>query len=378
MSIETWRYFAGWCDKIQGSTIPISHARPNRNFTVTKKEPIGVCGLITPWNYPLMMLSWKMAACLAAGNTVVMKPAQTSSLTALKFAELSLLAGIPPGVINILPGSGSVAGNAIAKHPLVRKLGFTGSTEIGQVIMKACADSNLKKVSLELGGKSPLVIFQDADLQQAVRLAMSSVFFNKGENCIAAGRIFVEESVHDEFTNKVVEETKKITIGNPLDRKTAHGPQNHKAHMDKLLEYVKTGVREGATLLYGGTRFQEKGYYFVPAIFTDVEDHMTIAKEESFGPVMVVSKFSSNDFDDVVKRANATEYGLASGVLTKDINKALRFAEKIEAGTVFVNTYNKTDVAAPFGGFKQSGFGKDLGQEALNEYLKTKTITFEY
>ena len=187
MSIETWRYFAGWCDKIQGSTIPISHARPNRNLTITKKEPIGVCGLITPWNYPLMMLSWKMAACLAAGNTVVMKPAQTSPLTALKFAELSAKAGIPPGVINIVTGSGSVTGNALANHPLVRKLGFTGSTEIGQVIMRSCADSNLKKVSLELGGKSPFVIFEDTDLQQAVRIAMSSVFFNKGENCIAAG-----------------------------------------------------------------------------------------------------------------------------------------------------------------------------------------------
>lgn len=187
MSIETWRYFAGWCDKIQGSTIPISHARPNRNLTITKKEPIGVCALITPWNYPLMMLSWKMAACLAAGNTVVMKPAQTSPLTALKFAELAAKAGIPSGVINIIPGSGSITGNSLANHPMVRKLGFTGSTEIGQVIMRSCADSNLKKVSLELGGKSPLVIFEDTDLSHAVRVAMSSVFFNKGENCIAAG-----------------------------------------------------------------------------------------------------------------------------------------------------------------------------------------------
>jgi len=188
MSIETWRYFAGWCDKIHGLTIPISHARPNRNLTFTRREPIGVCGLITPWNYPLMMLSWKMAACLAAGNTVVMKPAQASPLTALKFAELSVRAGIPPGVINIVCGFGSIVGNAIVGHPLVRKLGFTGSTQIGQAIMKSCADSNLKKVSLELGGKSPLVIFEDADMQQAVRIGMSSVFFNKGENCIAAGK----------------------------------------------------------------------------------------------------------------------------------------------------------------------------------------------
>ncbi|KAG5900089.1 hypothetical protein JTB14_016059 [Gonioctena quinquepunctata] len=378
MSIETWRYFAGWTDKIHGSTIPVSHARPNRNLSFTKKEPIGVCGLITPWNYPLMMLSWKMAACLAAGNTVVIKPAQVCPLTALKFAELSVKAGIPPGVINVVTGTGSVAGQAIASHPHVRKLGFTGSTEIGQVIMKSCADSNLKKVSLELGGKSPLVVFADCDLDKAIRLGMQSVFFNKGENCIAAGRIFVEESIHDEFIRRVVQETRKIQIGDPLNRSTSHGPQNHLAHMKKLLEYVEIGLKEGAKLEYGGKRLDRPGFFFEPTVLSNVEDHMFIAKEESFGPIMVVSKFSNGDLDGVLKRANATEYGLASGVFTKDISKALRFAERVEAGTVFVNTYNKTDVAAPFGGFKQSGFGKDLGQDALNEYLKTKCVTVEY
>lgn len=378
MSIETWRYFAGWCDKIQGATIPISHARPNRNLTFTRKEPIGVCGLVTPWNYPLMMLSWKMAACLAAGNTVVMKPAQATPLTALKFAELTAKAGFPPGVVNIVPGDGRSTGNAICEHPMIRKLGFTGSTEIGQRIMRSCADSNLKKVSLELGGKSPLIVFEDADLQQAVRIGMNSVFFNKGENCIAAGRLFVEESIHDEFVRRVIEEAKKISIGDPLDRSTAHGPQNHKAHLEKLLEFVQRGVEEGAKLVYGGKRVDRPGWYFEPTVFTDVLDHMYIAKEESFGPVMVISRFSSRNIDELIARANDTEYGLASGVLTRDIGKALRFAERIEAGTVFVNTYNKTDVAAPFGGFKMSGFGKDLGQEALNEYLKTKTVTIEY
>lgn len=378
MSIETWRYFAGWCDKIQGSTIPITHARPNRNLTFTRKEPIGVCGLITPWNYPLMMLSWKMAACLAAGNTVVMKPAQTSPLTALKFAELTAKAGFPPGVVNIVPGNGSVTGQAICEHPLVRKLGFTGSTFTGKSIMSCCANSNLKKVSLELGGKSPLVIFEDADLQQAVKIGMSSVFFNKGENCIAAGRLFVEERIHDEFVRRVVEETKKISVGNPLDRATAHGPQNHRTHLEKLLEFVQRGVDEGATLVYGGKRLDRPGWYFQPAIFTDVNDDMHIAREESFGPIMVISRFDSRNMDEVIARANNTEYGLASGILTKDIGRALRFSEKIDAGTVFINTYNKTDVAAPFGGFKMSGFGKDLGQDALNEYLKTKTVTVEY
>uniref|UniRef100_A0A8C5V112 10-formyltetrahydrofolate dehydrogenase n=1 Tax=Microcebus murinus TaxID=30608 RepID=A0A8C5V112_MICMU len=381
MSVQTFRYFAGWCDKIQGSTIPINQARPNRNLTFTKKEPLGVCAIIIPWNYPLMMLAWKSAACLAAGNTLVLKPAQVTPLTALKFAELSVKAGFPKGVINIIPGSGGVAGQRLSEHPDIRKLGFTGSTPIGKQIMKSCAVSNLKKVSLELGGKSPLIIFNDCELDKAVRMVrvgMGAVFFNKGENCIAAGRLFVEESIHDEFVTRVVEEIRKMKIGDPLDRSTDHGPQNHKAHLEKLLQYCEAGVKEGATLVYGGRQVQRPGFFMEPTVFTDVEDHMYLAKEESFGPIMVISKFQNGDIDGVLRRANDTEYGLASGVFTKDINKAMYVSEKLEAGTVFINTYNKTDVAAPFGGVKQSGFGKDLGEEALNEYLKTKTVTLEY
>ncbi|XP_045350016.1 cytosolic 10-formyltetrahydrofolate dehydrogenase isoform X1 [Leopardus geoffroyi] len=378
MSIQTFRYFAGWCDKIQGSTIPINQARPNRNLTLTRKEPIGVCGIVIPWNYPLMMLSWKTAACLAAGNTVVIKPAQVTPLTALKFAELTLKAGIPKGVVNILPGSGSLVGQRLSDHPDVRKIGFTGSTEVGKHIMKSCALSNVKKVSLELGGKSPLIIFADCDLSKAVQMGMSSVFFNKGENCIAAGRLFIEDSIHDHFVQKVVEEVKRMKIGNPLDRDTNHGPQNHQAHLRKLIEYCQRGVEEGATLVCGGSQVPRPGFFFEPTVFTDVEDHMFIAKEESFGPIMIISRFADGDVDTVLSRANATEFGLASGVFTRDINKALYVSDKLGAGTVFVNTYNKTDVAAPFGGFKQSGFGKDLGEEALNEYLRVKTVTFEY
>uniref|UniRef100_A0A8C2EK80 10-formyltetrahydrofolate dehydrogenase n=1 Tax=Cyprinus carpio TaxID=7962 RepID=A0A8C2EK80_CYPCA len=378
MSIQTFRYFAGWCDKIQGCTIPINQARPNRNLTFTKKEPIGVCAIVIPWNYPLMMLAWKTAACLAAGNTVVLKPAQVTPLTALKFAELTALAKFPTGVVNILPGSGSLVGQRLSDHPDVRKLGFTGSTEIGKQIMKSCAVSNVKKVSLELGGKSPLIIFNDCDLDKAVRMGISSVFFNKGENCIAAGRLFIEESIHDTFVERVVSEIKKMKIGDPLDRSTDHGPQNHKAHLDKLVEYCEKGVKEGAKLVCGGKQVNRPGFFFEPTVFTDVQDHMYIAVEESFGPVMIISKFSNGDVDNVLQRANATEYGLASGVFTRDISKALYVSEKLQAGTVFINTYNKTDVAAPFGGFKQSGFGKDLGQEALNEYLKTKCVTVEY
>ncbi|KAM9327230.1 cytosolic 10-formyltetrahydrofolate dehydrogenase [Gastrophryne carolinensis] len=378
MSIQTFRYFAGWCDKIQGSTIPINQARPNRNLTFTKREPIGVCGIVIPWNYPLMMLAWKSAACLAAGNTLVVKPAQVTPLTALKFGELTVKAGFPKGVVNILPGSGSITGQRLTDHPDVRKIGFTGSTPIGKQIMQSCALSNVKKVSLELGGKSPLIIFSDCDLDKAVRMGMSSVFFNKGENCIAAGRLFVEESIHDQFVRRVVEEVKKMKIGDPLDRSTDHGPQNHDAHLNKLIEYCQTGVKEGATLVLGGRQFPRPGFFFEPTIFTDVTDTMYIAKEESFGPVMIISKFTEGEIDDVLRRANDTEFGLASGVFTKDISKALYVSEKLQAGTVFINTYNKTDVAAPFGGFKQSGFGKDLGEEALNEYLKTKTVTVEY
>uniref|UniRef100_A0A8C5MPW3 Cytosolic 10-formyltetrahydrofolate dehydrogenase n=1 Tax=Leptobrachium leishanense TaxID=445787 RepID=A0A8C5MPW3_9ANUR len=378
MSVQTFRYFAGWCDKIQGSTIPINQARPNRNLTFTKKEPIGVCAIVIPWNYPLMMLAWKSAACLAAGNTLVLKPAQVTPLTALKFAELAVKAGVPRGVINILPGSGGLVGQRLSEHPDIRKLGFTGSTPIGKQIMKSCAVSNLKKVSLELGGKSPLIIFNDCDFDKAVRMGMGAVFFNKGENCIAAGRLFVEESLHDAFVRRVVEEIKKMKIGDPLDRSTDHGPQNHKAHLEKLLEYCETGVKEGATLVYGAKQVPRPGFFMEPTVFTDVEDHMYLAEEESFGPIMVISKFKDGDVDGVLERANSTEYGLASGVFTQDISKAMYVAEKLDAGTVFINTYNKTDVAAPFGGFKQSGFGKDLGEEALHEYLRTKAVTVEY
>ncbi|ETE66007.1 Mitochondrial 10-formyltetrahydrofolate dehydrogenase, partial [Ophiophagus hannah] len=284
-------------------------------------------------------------------------------LTALKFGELSVKAGFPKGVINILPGSGGLVGQHLSEHPDIRKLGFTGSTPIGKHIMKSCAVSNLKKVSLELGGKSPLIIFNDCELDKAVRMGMGAVFFNKGENCIAAGRLFVEESIHDEFVKRVVEETQKMKIGDPLDRATDHGPQNHKAHLEKLLEYCQTGVKEGATLLYGGRQVCRPGFFMEPTIFTNVEDDMHIAHEESFGPVMIISKFKDGDVDGVLERANRTEYGLASGVFTKDISKALYVSDKLEAGTVFINTYNKTDVAAPFGGFKQSGFGKDLGKQ---------------
>jgi len=375
MSIQTFRYFAGWCDKIQGDTIPINQARPNSNLCFTKKEPIGVVGLVVPWNYPLMMLSWKMAAALAAGNCVVLKPAQVTPLTALKWAQLTQKAGFPAGVVNIIPGSGRTVGQRIADHPQIRKVGFTGSTPVGQTIMESAAKSNLKKVSLELGGKSPLIVFDDADLGKAIGQISGAAFFNKGENCIAAGRIFIQDTIYDDFVKKLVANTKTIKVGDPLDVSTAHGPQNHKKHLDSLVEFVKRGKAEGATVELGGEQLDREGLFFPPTILSGVTDDMWVAKEESFGPVMILMKFKSEA--EVIRRANKCEFGLASGVLTQNIGRALRVAEHLEAGTVFVNTYNKTDVAAPFGGYKQSGFGKDLGQAALNEYLYTKTGKIE-
>lgn len=376
MSIQTFRYFAGWCDKIQGSTIPINHARPSTNLCLTKREPFGVVGLVVPWNYPLMMLAWKMAAALAAGNCVVLKPAQVTPLSSLKWVQLTQKAGFPAGVVNIVTGSGSVIGQRIADHPKIRKIGFTGSTPVGQTIMGSAAASNLKKVSLELGGKSPLIVFDDCNKDKAVAQIMGSSFFNKGENCIAAGRIFIQDTVHDELVAKILDATKKIKVGDPLDVSTGHGPQNHKKHLTSLVKFAEKGVAEGAKLVFGGKRIEREGLFFPPTIFTDVTDDMWIAKEESFGPIMIILKFT--DVEEVIARANNSEFGLAAGVLTQDISRALHVSEHLEAGTVFVNTYNKTDVAAPFGGVKQSGFGKDLGAEALNEYLHTKTITIEY
>uniref|UniRef100_A0A667WVF8 10-formyltetrahydrofolate dehydrogenase n=1 Tax=Myripristis murdjan TaxID=586833 RepID=A0A667WVF8_9TELE len=379
MSIQTFRYFAGWCDKIQGCTIPINQARPNRNLTFTKREPIGVCAIVIPWNYPLMMLAWKTAACLAAGNTVVLKPAQVTPLTAVKFAELAARAGFPKGVINILPGSGSLVGQRLSDHPDVRKLGFTGSTEIGKHIMKSCAVSNVKKVSLELGGKSPLIIFSDCDMDKAVRMGMSSVFFNKGENCIAAGRLFVEESIHDQFVKRVVcvplESKSGETANASIFVYAIEASTKYLLYAASVQKYMCQSSKTDAYVISDSTETRLRlppGFFFEPTLFTDVQDHMYIAQEESFGPVMIISKFKSGEVDDVLRRANATEYGLASGVFTRDISKALYVSERLNAGTVFVNTYNKTDVAAPFGGFKQSGFGKDLG-EAHDKLL---TLTF--
>src|SRR5580692_2838998 len=354
-----YRYFAGWADKVQGKTIPID----GNYFSYTRLEPVGVVGQIIPWNFPMLMQAWKLAPALATGNTVVMKPAEQTPLSALRIAELIVEAGYPPGVVNMLPGYGPTAGAAIARHMDVDKVAFTGSTEVGHLIMEAAAQSNLKRVTLELGGKSPNIVFADTDLDEAVEGAHSGLFFNQGQCCCAGSRVFVEEKIYDQFVEKSGARARNRTVGDPFDPKTEQGPQVDQAQFDKVMGYIESGRNEGAKLVCGGDRVGDRGYFIQPTVFADVKDNMKIAKEEIFGPVMSVIPFKS--VDEVVARANRTEYGLAAAVWTRDIKKAHAVADSIRAGTVWVNCYNVLDTRAPFGGFKQSGIGRELGEYGL-------------
>jgi len=369
MTVATLRYYGGWADKITGATLPVE----GPFFTYTLREPIGVVGAIVPWNFPLNIASWKFAPALAAGCTVVLKPASETPLTALAFAELTLEAGFPAGAFNVVPGGGSTAGAALVRHPDVDKISFTGSTEVGRQIMKLAADTN-KRVTLELGGKSPNIIFADADLKAAVRGAQTGIFYGKGEVCAAGSRLLVERTVHDQVVEQLAAGAKKLTPGDPLDKSTRLGALVSKKQQETVLSYIKRGVDEGAQLVAGGKAVKPngKGYYVEATVFDRVEPTMTIAREEIFGPVLAVLAF--DDFDHGVRLANQTMYGLAAGIWTKDIQKAHRAARAIRAGTVWVNSYNFYDSGAPFGGFKASGFGRDLGREALDGYLETKTV----
>ena len=367
---ECLYYFAGWSGKVTGETIPIA----DNAFTYTLREPIGVVAAITPWNFPLMLAVWKIAPALACGNTVVLKPASNTSLSILKFAEYAREAGLPPGVLNIVPGRGSVVGNALVDHPGVDAIAFTGSSEVGRGLM-ARAAKTLKKVSLELGGKSPNIVFADSDLEQAARGALNAIFYGKGEVCAAGSRLLVEESVHEELMSKVAERASKMVAADPLHPKTRLGAIVSKDQMETVLSYIEAGKSEGARLLAGGERADigtGKGYFVKPTIFTDVDPNMRIAREEIFGPVLATIKF--NDVEDAVAKANATVYGLAAAVWTRDISKAHRVVRAIKAGTVWVNTYNLYDPALPFGGFKESGFGRDQGRDALEKYTQTKSV----
>jgi aldehyde dehydrogenase (NAD+) len=370
-TVACYRYFAGWADKVQGKTIPID----GDFFCYTRHEPIGVVGQIIPWNYPMLMQSWKLAPALATGNTVVMKPAEQTPLSALRIGELLLEAGYPEGVVNILPGFGPTAGAALARHMDVDKVAFTGSTEVCRLIMTAAAQSNLKRVTLELGGKSPNIIFADTDLDAAVEGAHMGIFVNQGQSCCAGSRVFVEEKIYQQFVEKSVARAAKRRVGDPLDPTTDQGPQVDQSQFDRIMGYIESGRTEGATLACGGERVGNRGYFIRPTVFADVEDDMTIAREEIFGPVMSVIAFKGTD--EVIARANKTDYGLAAGVWTNDIKKAHAVANGVRAGTVWVNCYHVLDTRAPFGGFKQSGMGRELGEYALHEYTEVKTVTLK-
>jgi len=368
LTIACYRYYAGWADKVQGKTIPIA----GDYFCYTRHEPVGVVGQIIPWNFPLLMQAWKLGPALATGNTVVMKPAEQTPLTALRVGELILEAGFPEGVVNLLPGYGPTAGAAIANHMDVDKVAFTGSTEVGHLIMEASAKSNLKRVTLELGGKSPNVVFADADMDQAIEGAHFALFFNQGQCCCAGSRLFVEDKCYDEFVERSVARAKARKVGDPFDASTEQGPQVDQAQFDKVLSYIDAGKREGASLLCGGGRWGDRGYFVEPTVFADVRDHMKIAEEEIFGPVMSIIRFK--DMSEVIDRANRTMYGLAAAVWTRDIGKAHAIANGVRAGTVWVNCYDVFDAGAPFGGFKQSGIGRELGEYGLQQYTEVKTV----
>ena len=366
--VDCFRYYAGWADKIQGKTVPIR----GRYFCYTKREPVGVAGQIIPWNFPLLMVAWKWGPALAAGCTVVLKPAEQTPLTALRLGELALEAGYPAGVINIVPGFGETAGASLVAHKGVDKIAFTGESRTGQIIMKSAADT-LKRVTLELGGKSPNIVFADADLDAAVDGAILGLYLNQGQCCCAGSRLFVQEPVYDKMVERLASLSQARKLGDPFDPDTQQGPQVDKAQFDKILSYIDRGKAQGARCVSGGERFGSKGYFIKPTVFAEVEDKMAIATDEIFGPVMQVLRFE--DIDEVIERANTTDYGLAAAVWTQDIKKAHAIADRVRAGTVWVNCYDVFDAAAPFGGYKTSGIGRELGEQALDNYTENKTVT---
>lgn len=369
--IKCYRYYAGWADKIQGKTIPVDGSV----LTFTRHEPVGVVGQIIPWNFPLLMQAWKLAPALCAGNTIVLKPAEQTPLTALYVASLLVEVGFPPGVVNMVPGYGPTAGAAISSHPKVDKVAFTGSTEVGHIIMQAAGASNLKNVTLELGGKSPNVVLADADLDHAVETSHFALFFNQGQCCCAGSRTYVEESIYDEFVKKSIERAKSRKVLDPMDPECEQGPQVDQDQFDKIMDLIESGKKEGAKLECGGERLGDKGYFVKPTIFTDVKEDMRIAKEEIFGPVMQIMKFKT--IDEVIERANRTNYGLAASIFTNNLEKALMLAQGIRAGTVWINCYDVLEAQAPFGGFKESGTGRELGEYGLEQYSEVKTVTIK-
>jgi aldehyde dehydrogenase (NAD+) len=365
--LDTLTYYAGWADKINGQVIP---ARPDA-LTYTVREPIGVVGAIIPWNFPLMIGMWKIAPALACGCTVVLKPAELTPLTALKIGELALAAGFPPGVLNVVPGFGKTAGAALADHPDVDKITFTGSPAVGRQILRSAA-GNLKRVTLELGGKSANIIFPDADIDAAVKAAGSGIFFNTGQVCSAGSRILAHEDIYDDVVERLVNRAKGVRVGNPRDTGTAMGPLVSQVQMDRVLEYIAIGRREGAQIAVGGARLGDTGYFVSPTVFAGVDHQMRISQEEIFGPVATVIRFK--DDEDALRIANGTKYSLAAGVWSSDVTRVHRFVRRLKAGTVWANTYGPTDVRLPWGGARDSGFGREHGEEAIANFTEPKAV----
>merc|ERR1711991_216259 len=367
LSIKCIRYYAGWADKIHGQTIPVE----GPYFAYTRPEPVGVCGQIIPWNFPALMMAWKLGPALATGNTIVLKPAEQTPLTALLIGQLALEAGLPPGVLNIVPG-GPETGKALAGHEDVDKVAFTGSTEVGYEIMRHSHKNNLKRVTLELGGKSANIIMDDADLDTAIAASQLGLFFNAGQCCIAGSRVYVHEKIYDQFVERSAEEARKIKVGDAFDASIGQGPQIDNDQFGKILGYIDKGKTEGAKLVAGGNRVGNKGFFVESTVFADVQDGHTIAKEEIFGPVMSILKFK--DTDEVIRRANNSVYGLGAGVVTKSTETALKLVNGLRTGTVYVNCYDIFDSTTPFGGYKDSGIGRELGELGLRNYLENKTV----
>ena len=376
LAVDLFRYMAGWATKLEGNTIPISvpFAPGAEFFTYTVKEPVGVAAQIIPWNFPLLMAAWKLGPALATGCTVILKPAEQTPLSAIRLGELFCEAGFPPGVVNILTGFGE-AGAALAAHPDVDKVAFTGSTEVGRLIVKAAGDSNLKKVTLELGGKSPNIIFADANVEQAIKGAASAIFFNHGQCCCAGSRLYVERSIFDQVVEGVAAQAGKIRVGPGLDPKTQMGPLVSHDQLSRVCSYMESGFSEGARALAGGARLGEKGYFVQPTVLVDTTPHMKVVREEIFGPVLTAMSF--DDPEQIATEANNSVYGLAAAVWTRDVSKAHKLARRIRAGNVWVNCYNIFDAALPFGGYKQSGWGREMGHNALELYMETKAVTLQ-
>ena len=372
LAVDLFRYMAGWATKIEGNTIPISAGTKRTKYLAyTRREPVGVVGQIIPWNFPLLMAAWKLGPALATGCTVVLKPAEQTPLSALLLAELIAEAGFPEGVVNVVPGYGETAGAALAAHPDVDKVAFTGSTEVGKLILQAAA-GNLKKVSLELGGKSPNIIFDDADMRATIPGAASAIFFNHGQCCCAGSRLYVEKAMFDQVVEGVANQAKKIKVGPGFEPDTSMGPLVSQEQLNRVCSYLESGFSEGAEAVVGGKKKEGSGYFVEPTVMVKTNPNMKVVREEIFGPVVVASPFS--DIDQIVAEANNSEYGLAAGVWTKDISKAHRVANKLRAGTVWINCYNVFDAALPFGGYKQSGWGREMGHEVLEQYTEVKAV----